>query len=65
MLETLKNHIRQQEPKSFDELFVDYIIEIHEMNVLGEIDYLLRYNKLDVLDLDYLIVNELGEVVGR
>lgn len=65
MLETIKNHIRQQELKSFDELFVDYLIEVHEMNVLGEIDYLLRYNKLDVLDLDYLIVNELGEVVGR
>ena len=47
---------------SFDELFVDYIMDVQDKSIQLEFDYFKRHNKLDILKLDKLINEELKMV---
>lgn len=63
MLETVKRCIRKRETRTFDERFVEYMLDVQNKNVLLEMKFLRTHNQLDVLQLDHLISNSLRDVI--
>lgn len=55
MLENLRWKISRSARKSFNKRFVDYMVEIHETNLVLELDYIKKHNDLDVFKLNKVI----------
>ena len=63
MLETVKKKVNRRTSKTFDEVYIDYIIYVQDKNIQLEFDYIRRHNKLDVLKLDKWIGSSLQEAM--
>lgn len=63
MLAVVKKYIENLDAKTFDEKFTDYVSSIDSHMSKLEWDYLLKYNKLDILQLDRLITQSLNQVM--
>lgn len=65
MLETVKRNIAKKSYKSFDEIYIDYLLKVQDVNILAEMEYIKKHNKIDVLKLDKWIAKELESVVNK
>ena len=63
MLETVITYINNLSDDTFTEKYVQYMLDIQCQSIQFELDYLKKYNKLDVLKLDKLISKGLEEAI--
>ena len=63
MLETVKRSVNRKVKKSFESKFIDYMLAVQGESILLEMEYLKKYNKLDVMKLDKLINASLKEAM--
>lgn len=63
MLGTVKKYIKKNSNVSFESKFIDYMIGVQNTSILLEMQYLIKYNKLDVLKLDKLIDASFKEAI--
>ncbi len=63
MLQTVKSLINKRNVPSFEEKFVNYTLKIYNTNIISEMDYIKKHNKLDVMKLDKWITSAFEELV--
>lgn len=62
MLETVKSTINNLPSISFERYFIEYIMNMQDLNIDNEVSFLLRNNFLTTLDVDKLTFNELRSI---
>lgn len=65
MLETVKKAISELPKESFNQYYMNYILEIQDKSIDEEFKYLRRHNKLDILNIDRWISSYLDRLVKR
>lgn len=63
MLETVKAYSKKNLRKTFSHRFVEYMMDMQDLSIQYEFEYIRRHNKLDVLNLDRYINSNLKAVM--
>lgn len=58
MLETIKQTIKNVPFISFEEYFIQYMMDIQDSSIDDEVSFMLKNNSLTTLDVDRLIHHE-------
>lgn len=63
MLDQLRRKLARPARKSFDEKFVDYLVQIQETNLVFEMEYIEKHNNLDVFKLNKVISSMIKDTI--
>lgn len=55
VLDYLKSKLSRSARKSFNERFIDYMLQIQDTNLVLEMEYIEKHNNLDVFKLNKVI----------
>ena len=58
MLETVKHTIKNIPFITFEEYFIQYVMQMQDTNIDDEVTFVMRNNSLSTLSVDRLIHNE-------
>lgn len=62
MLETVRKYSTKKVRKTFEDLYVEYMLAVHSKSILLEMKYIQNHNRLDIMKLDKWVQSEIEEV---